>query len=209
MTTTDDAQGFPTLVIIRGNSASGKSTAAQGIQRRFGRGCAWVEQDYLRRVVLREHGSDGIATVAPGFIVTVTRAALAQGYHVVLEGILHTRQHRDPLQQLIAGHRGPSFVYWLEVSLPETLRRHEPRAETMRVTPEDMTAWYTPQDLLGVPGEHIIDESSDVERTVSTILHRSGLHKADALTPCPTTCPRCAQKRLPSSDSADLPGGPA
>ena len=33
----------PTLVIIRGNSGSGKSTAANEVRRAYGRGCALLE----------------------------------------------------------------------------------------------------------------------------------------------------------------------
>ena len=88
----------PTLVIIRGNCGSGKSTAAKQVRRRYGCGCALLEQDYLRREVLREHGSNSFATVAPGFITTMVRTALDAGYHVVLEGILHTSQYAAPLR---------------------------------------------------------------------------------------------------------------
>jgi len=43
------------LIVLRGNSGSGKSTTARALRERFGRRLAWVEQDYLRRVVLKEH----------------------------------------------------------------------------------------------------------------------------------------------------------
>jgi hypothetical protein len=54
--------------VIRGNSGSGKTTTAHEVRRRYGRGCALVEQDYLRRIVLREHDRAEIGPVAPGFI---------------------------------------------------------------------------------------------------------------------------------------------
>lgn len=41
-------------VVLRGNSASGKSSVAAGLRERFGRGLALVSQDNLRRIVLRE-----------------------------------------------------------------------------------------------------------------------------------------------------------
>ncbi|MEV6560267.1 AAA family ATPase [Nocardia sp. NPDC051756] len=48
------------LVVIRGNSASGKSTVATAVQRRFGRGeCAVVAQDTVRRQMLREFDEPG------------------------------------------------------------------------------------------------------------------------------------------------------
>lgn len=42
-------------MVIRGNSASGKSSVAQGLRNHYGRGIAIVGQDVIRRNVLREH----------------------------------------------------------------------------------------------------------------------------------------------------------
>jgi predicted kinase len=184
----------PTLVILRGNSGSGKSTVAKKVRQRYGRGVALIEQDYLRREVLREHGSSSTPTVAPGFITTVTRAALEAGYHVVLEGILHTGQYGTPLYKLITGHPGPAHVFWMDVGFDETLRRHAGRPELAHVTAEMMRSWYTELDLLGVPGEQVIDEKASVDDAVSTILHDSGLAEAAALSPCPQLCRRCIEK---------------
>jgi predicted ABC-type ATPase len=92
----------PTLVVIRGNSGSGKTTAAHEVRRRYGRGCALVEQDYLRRIVLREHDESEMEPVAPRFIADTVRGLLGSGYHVVLEGILHTERYAAPLTRLIA-----------------------------------------------------------------------------------------------------------
>jgi predicted kinase len=194
--------GSPTLVIIRGNSGSGKSTVAAEVRRCYGRGCALVEQDYLRRVVLREHGSDSTPTKAPGFIMTTTRAALGAGYHVVLEGILHTRQHGVLLRELIAEHSGRSAVFWMDVPFDETVRRHAGRPDMAHISAETMASWYIADDLLGVDGEQVIPEQSTVEESVTAILHDSGLAQADALTPCPRLCRRCAEKADPASGAA-------
>lgn len=194
MTVERHSPGLPTLVILRGNSASGKTTIAREVRRRYGRGCSLIEQDQLRRVLLREHGSDSTPTVAPRFIAAVARAALAEGYHVVLEGILHTTQYAEPLRRLIAEHPGPVAVFWLQVSFEETLRRHAERPDLAHVTEQMMRRWYRELDLLGVPGEQVIGEASGFEQSVATVLHGSGLARAAALTPCPLRCPRCAQK---------------
>ena len=149
-----------------------------------------IEQDHLLRVVvLREHGGDSTPTVAPGFIAAVTRAALAEGYHVVLEGILHTAQYATPLLRLIRERPGPSRVYWMHVSLEETVRRHRQRAEPIPVAAAQMAGWYQELDLLGVPGEQVIAEASSFEQTVTAILHGSGLADMQALTPMPGAVP--------------------
>lgn len=192
----------PSLVVIRGNSGSGKSTVATEVRRRYGRGCALIEQDYLRRVVLREHGSNSSPVVAPGFITTMARTALEAGYHVVLEGILHTGQYGTPLRELIAGHAGRSSVFWMQVGFDETLRRHTGRPDMAHVTADMMRSWYNPLDLLGVDGEQVIAEESSLEDTVEAIWHDSGLVEAAALTPCPLVCRRCTQKRAPTAGSA-------
>jgi predicted kinase/NTP pyrophosphatase (non-canonical NTP hydrolase) len=191
--------GLPTLVVIRGNSGSGKSTVAKEVRRRYGRGAALIEQDYLRRVVLREHGTNGTPTVAPGFITAMVRAALGSGYHVVLEGTLHTGQYGALLRDLIAEHPGRSAVFWMDVSFDETLRRHAGRPGMAHISAETMASWYAADDLLGVDGEQQIAQESTVEDSVSAILHGSGLVEAAALTPCPRLCRRCAEKRGPAA----------
>jgi predicted kinase len=186
-----DSSPLPILVVIRGNSGSGKTTTARETRRRFGRGCALVEQDYLRRILLREHGGNGMQSVAPTFVAATVRAALAAGYHVILEGILDSGGYGRILRRLIAEHAGPSAVYYFDVSFDETVRRHFSRAEPIAVTADQMREWYVSRDLLGIGGEHAFDENTGFEQAVSTILHTSGLGQTAALTPCPTRCPRC------------------
>ncbi|ADL47636.1 AAA family ATPase [Micromonospora aurantiaca (nom. illeg.)] len=189
-----DSPGPPTLVIIRGNSGSGKTTAARETRRRFGRGAALLEQDYLRRTLLREHDSAHIQPVAPTFITATARTALDLGYHVIVEGILHTERYATVLHHLIDWHPGPVAVFYLDVSFDETVRRHLNRDEPIPVTPDEMRRWYTHRDLLDVPGETVIGETSTVEQTVTTILHTSGLTTATPQTPCPQRCRHCARK---------------
>lgn len=105
------------LVCVRGNSGSGKSSIARELRRRHGRGCALVEQDYLRRILLRERDKPGGA--APALIGQTVRFALDQGYHVVLEGIMHTSRYRNMLTSLRNGHRGRSLFCYLVVDPDE------------------------------------------------------------------------------------------
>ncbi|GGN38462.1 putative kinase [Actinoplanes campanulatus] len=190
-----NSAGSALLLVIRGNSGSGKTTTAREVRRRYeARGLALVEQDMVRRVILREHGGGGSDRVAPGLIATMVQTALDGGYHVILEGILHTGQYGDPLRDLIAKHPGPTACYFMDVSFEETVRRHRLRAEPIPVEPETMRSWYAGQDLLGVPGEQVIPEDMGFADVVTTILHTSGLAEAAPLAPCPTRCARCTEK---------------
>lgn len=196
-----------TLVVIRGNSGSGKTTTAREVRRRYGRGAALIEQDYFRRIVLREHGGSAMSPVAPGFIDVNVRHLLGAGYHVVLEGILDGRGYASMLRQLLADHTGPSHVFYLDVDFDETVRRHLGRAEPIPVTAEQMREWHIPLDVLGVDGEHVVPQSSTFEQTVATILTTSRLTDAAPLTPCPTRCPHCTTKN--GDHVGDQPHRPA
>jgi predicted kinase len=161
------------LVIIRGNSGSGKSTVARRLRLGYGRGCALVEQDYLRRIVLRERDEPG--GIAPALIAQTVRFALDHGYHAVLEGILLRDRYGPMLTALREAHRGRTSVFYLDVSLDETLRRHTTRPQATEFTPDDMRGWYARRDLLGGDEEHVVPESSTLEDTVAFIAATAGL----------------------------------
>ena len=156
------------LAVLRGNSGSGKSTTAQELRRRIGRGVAWIEQDYLRRILLREHDRAGAPNI--GLIDQTARYSLDQGYHVVLEGILYSPTYGAMLRQLLADHAGVTGVYYFQLSFEETVRRHATRPLAKVVTPEQMREWYQDCDLLGVPNEQVIDPSSSLDDTVERVI---------------------------------------
>lgn len=180
-----------TLVIVRGNSGSGKTSVARAVRDAYGRGAALIEQDYLRRIILREHDSSASTGIAPEFITNAAGFALANGYHVILEGILHTARYADALRKLIQDHDGPSYAYYLDVSFAETLRRHATRPQAAEFDPDQMREWYLDHDVLGTLGEHLVGESSTLTQTVDHVLRSSRLTETAAVTYCPTACPRC------------------
>jgi adenylate kinase family enzyme len=172
------------LLIIRGNSGSGKSSVAREVRQRYGRGCALIEQDYLRRIVLRELDQPG--GIAPELIEETARFALDRGYHAIVEGILHTARNASMLRRLIAAHAGTSYVYYLDVSFDETVRRHLQRPQADTFTADQMRDWYVPHDVLGVAGEHTIAQTSAFDATIEAILATSDLLSAPSVVPAGT-----------------------
>ncbi|MEU6091502.1 kinase [Streptomyces sp. NPDC047085] len=161
------------LVVLRGNSASGKSSVAAALRRRHGRGLALVGQDNLRREVLRERDQPGAANI--GLIDTVARYALDAGYHVVVEGILYADRYGEMLTRLCADHRGPTHCYYLHVPFEETLARHATKPQAAEYGEAEMRAWYRELDLLPGAVETVIGAHSALPDTVDRILRDTGL----------------------------------
>jgi predicted kinase len=161
----------PQLIVVRGPSGAGKSSVVEGIRAAYGHGVAWIEQDHLRRMVFQEDREPGGANIAA--IEQLAELALGRGFHAVVEGILWTGRYGEMLRGLVERHR--AHVYFLDISLDETVRRHATRAKATAFDADAMREWYRGHDPLGVPGEVIVPESSTLEETVRRILAETGL----------------------------------
>ena len=154
--------------MIRGNSASGKSSTALALRYTAGRGVALVQQDLIRRNLLREHDRPGGLNIE--LIALNVRFCLEHDYDVILEGILYADRYGDMIRRLIQEHRGQSFVYYYDIPFEETLRRHASKDNSHDYGVKEMGEWFVEHDLLGVPGEQIIGPDQTQEGTVAHIL---------------------------------------
>ncbi|MFE4666953.1 kinase [Streptomyces sp. NPDC056716] len=166
-------EGPARLVVLRGNSASGKSSVAAGLRERYGRGIALVGQDVLRREVLRERDIPGGANI--GLIELTVRHALEHGFHTVLEGILSVAHYGDMPALLLADHRDRSHWFYLDVPFEETLARHATQPIADVVGAGQLREWYRPPDLLPGGVETVVPASSSLPETVELVLRASGL----------------------------------
>ncbi len=165
------------LIVLRGNSGSGKTSVAKALREAYGPGVAWVSQDVIRRLILKEKDRPGGANIE--LIGLIARYSLDQRFHVVLDGILYADRNESMLADLARDHLGVSRFYYLDVSIDETLRRHAMRPESADFSGDDMRGWYRCRDLLTAVEERVVGESSPLEQTVSLILTESELLSAD------------------------------
>ncbi|MEV1175391.1 kinase [Nonomuraea sp. NPDC049784] len=160
------------LIVLRGNSGSGKTSVARALREAYGRpGLALVSQDVLRREILRELDMPGGVNI--GLIDTVTRYALDHGHHVILEGILTTARYGPMLESLRKDHSGRSHFFYLDIPFEETLRRHATRPQSAEFGAELMREWYVERDLLPGGYETVIPQDSSLQETVGRVLSSS------------------------------------
>ncbi|MEU2146072.1 MULTISPECIES: M15 family metallopeptidase [Streptomyces albovinaceus subgroup] len=191
-------------MVIRGNSASGKSSVAHGLRDHRGRGIAIVSQDVIRRNVLREHDTARGANIA--LLGSIAREALDAGFHVVLEGILYADRYSHMITSLVRDHRGVSSCYYLNVPLETTFARHASKADAAyleQVTDSHLTSWYRELDLLPDGLETVLPADSTLQNTIARILRETGLASA---TPKPT--PQCKPSQGDSMNSPVLMSDP-
>ncbi|MFD7862249.1 M15 family metallopeptidase [Streptomyces sp. NPDC059783] len=172
--------------MIRGNSASGKSSVAQGLRDHYGRGVAIVGQDMIRRNLLREHDTARGANIA--LLGRIAREALAAGFHVVLEGILYADRYGHMITSLVRDHRGVSGCYYLDVPLEATLVRHASKPDAAyleQVTDDHLTSWYRELDLLPGGLETVVPADSTLKDTIAQIVRETDLASASSVTPPP------------------------
>jgi adenylylsulfate kinase-like enzyme len=157
------------LIILRGNSASGKTTIAHELRKRLPEfQIAIVSQDVIRRDVLRDRADPGASNIE--LIDIIVRFSLDHGYHVVLEGILHTPTYSEMLCRLVADHSGLTRSYFVDVPFDETLKRHATKATANAYGEVEMRRWYIPNDRLDCLCETTIPASSTLDESVSLIL---------------------------------------
>jgi hypothetical protein len=161
------------LIVLRGNSGSGKSAVATAVRERAGRGLAIVRQDVVRREILWE--KDRPEAVNIGLIDAMVRYTLDHGYHVILEGILNVGHYGSMLNRLMCDYPGRSSFYYWDVPFEETLRRHSMKPVAGEFGEPEMRSWFVPQDFLPFVTEHVFDETVSLEAAVEVILNASGL----------------------------------
>jgi adenylylsulfate kinase-like enzyme len=159
------------IILLRGNSGSGKSSTAKLLREelhkhRPKRRVAIVEQDYLRRNVLKEKETEGTNNIE--LIAQTVRYALKKDYVVILEGIFYSKRYGAMLRQLLKESKS-SRVYYFDVSLEETLRRHLSKINAHEFGEAEMRSWYHAHDVLDVDDETILSEDLSQQQIIKKI----------------------------------------
>ena len=85
------------LIILRGNSGSGKSTIAKELQKQFGNNTMLISQDMIRREVLKVKDEEN--TLAIPLMKNLLTYGKEHSEIVILEGIMYADWYR-PLFEL-------------------------------------------------------------------------------------------------------------
>lgn len=149
------------LIIIRGNSGSGKTTTAKCLQTYLGPGTLLVSQDFVRREMLKIKDREG--NLAIDLIRQIAEYGKDRCEFTIVEGILYTSIYGEMLNNLIHFFDRNAYTYYFDLPFEETVKRHNASTEKREFGIDSMRTWWNPNDYLNVDGETSItsDMSQD------------------------------------------------
>ena len=155
------------LIILRGNSGSGKTTIAKSLQNHFGEGTLLVSQDTVRRDMLMVRDRPG--NLSLDFIRQLTEYGKGRCPVVILEGIFVKERYEEMLLGLIHFFVGNALVYYFDLPFEKTVERHKTRPKSSEFGEDSLQSWWSPNDYLGVEGELTLTEEMTEEDIMDLI----------------------------------------
>ena len=159
------------LIIIRGNSGSGKSTTAENLQSHVGRGTLLVSQDVVRRDMLKVQDRAGNLSI--DLIRQIAEYGKGKCEFVIVEGILYKSLYGAMLKKLIQFYnQQQTYTYYFDLPFEETVIRHNSSAKKTEFGEEALRSWWKPNDYLGVAGETVLTNVLSENDVLKLILHQ-------------------------------------
>jgi gluconate kinase len=162
----------PKLIIIRGPSGAGKSTIARAVVDASSRPTALVERDHYM-LMFNEAGR---FSIDQELIELVILTCLERDFDVVFEGNFKIDTHSGLLGRLFTAHPEENYIFYVDVGLEESLRRHASRPQI--ISEEKMSELHPLATPLGDPREVLIAEETPVDAAVRLVLDSTGLQSA-------------------------------
>lgn len=134
------------LIILRGNSGSGKTTIAKGLQEKFGPGTMVISQDIVRREML--YVKDGEKPKVMELLYLLTMYGKDTCDIVILERIFNSKWYKSLFESLKKEFGENIYAYYFDIPFEETLKRHKTRACKDEFGEEEMKKWWNGRDLL-------------------------------------------------------------
>ncbi|WP_104372089.1 kinase [Desulfocucumis palustris] len=154
------------LIILRGNSGSGKSTTAKMLQRKFGRGTLVIPQDTVRREMLWVKDEKG--TKAVPLLIELAKYGKQNCNIVIIEGILYSDLYIE-LFEVLKLEFNDIYAYYYDMPFEETLIRHQTKANHNEFGENEMKRWWREKDYIGIIPEKNITKELSLDEIVEMI----------------------------------------
>lgn len=159
--------GVAQLIILRGNSGSGKTTTGKALQKKFGHGTLLISQDVVRREML--FVKDGPNPEASQLLLKLVLYGKSHCTIVILEGILDSKWYKKLFENLLDEFNSLIFAYYFDIPFEETLNRHQQKPNAHEFGEKEMKEWWNEKDLLDIFPEVCLHKELSLNEIVNII----------------------------------------
>jgi len=175
----ENGQNRAKIILLRGNSGSGKTTVAGRLQKELGMGTMVISQDAIRRTMLWVN--DGEGTKAQPLLIDLVKYGREHCEFVILEGILKAPWYKELFETVLAQYGSENvYAYYYEIPFEETIKRHQTRAKCQEFGEEDMRRWWNEKDYIGFLPEKTVLPEMGIDATIAMILNDISFHGRQA-----------------------------
>lgn len=155
------------LIILRGNSGSGKTTTGKALQKKFGQNTMLISQDVVRRDIL--FAKDGPNPKAGELIFELSLYGKNHCNMIILEGILNSKWYKKLFKDLSDEFDNQIFAYYFDIQFEETLNRHKQKSNSHEFGEKEMREWWNEKDLIDIIPEVCLHKELSLNEIVDMI----------------------------------------
>ena len=155
------------LIVLRGNSGSGKTTIAKELQNKFGRNTMLISQDVIRRDMLKV--KDGEDTQALPLMKELLIYGNNHSNIVIFEGIMYADWYKPLFELAMQLYGTEVYSYYFDLPFEETLKRHQTKPNCHEFGEDAMRRWWRENDFSDVLNEVCITAEKNIESIVEDI----------------------------------------
>jgi len=159
------------LIILRGNSGSGKTTVAKALQAKLGPNTMLISHDMVRIQILNTSSRMGVEKSLP-LMMELMKYGREYSDVTIIEGILPVKDYKDLFDAAVLEFGDNICAYYYDLPFEETVLRHNTKPNRGDFGEEDMRRWWQEKDLLPMIKEITLTKDMSPDDVVEMILSR-------------------------------------
>ena len=156
------------LILLRGNSGSGKTTVAKILQEKFGSNTMLISHDMVRKQILHVWSREGVEKSQP-LMIELMKYGKRNSEITIMEGILPSKDYAQLFEAAVEEYGSNIYSYYWDIPFEETVRRHSTKSNCNDFGEDDMRRWWKEKDYLDIIPQTMIDMDLSVEDAVELI----------------------------------------
>ena len=158
------------LIILRGNSGSGKTTVAYMLQEKFGPNTMLISHDMVRMQILHVWSTEGIKKSLP-LMINLLKYGKQNSEITILEGILPAKEYQQLFETAVEEYGQNIYSYYYDLPFEETMLRHSTKPNRNDFGETEMRRWWKEKDYLSIIPQTILKKDLSLEDVVDLIYH--------------------------------------